>query len=138
MCGRYVYETPFNSVLRFFSCSSLSDRSFLVLSVHLRSGLPLFFTPSISITISLTYRAHIPLLFSMHAHTISSYFPALSWRIVIFFHSRCPSNYIIPYSVQLGDSTHPLKHVEQINTHYINANGLIMPRPLTMTKHCEK
>ena len=50
---------------------------------------------------------HIILLVSIQAHTISPYFPVLSW---IFSHIRCPSNYFIPISVQLGDSTQPSKH----------------------------
>ena len=47
---------------------------------------------------------HILLLISIHDHTTSNYFHALFWY---FSHLRYPSNYFIPYSVQLGNSAHP-------------------------------
>ncbi len=52
----------------------------------------------------------ILLLFSIHAHTTSTYF------LGYFSHFCCPSNSFIPYSVQLGDSTHPSQHP---NFHHI-------------------
>ena len=47
---------------------------------------------------------HILLLFSIHAHATSNYFHAL---FGYFCHLRYTSNSFIPYSVQLGNSTHP-------------------------------
>ena len=54
--------------------SSLSDKSLLMLCNHLHSELPLLLLPGI------TPCPHIILLFSVHAHTTSTYFPALSWK----------------------------------------------------------
>ena len=63
------------------SCASsldnyLTDKSSLMLSNHLLFGLPLFVSPGTSITVT-PVPTRILLLFSIHAHTTSTYFPAL-------------------------------------------------------------
>ena len=71
--------------------NSLSGKSFLMFLNHRRFGLPLLLShalPSPSLSCP-----HIHLLFSIHAHTTSTYFPALSWIFLPpsfslqFFHS---------------------------------------------------
>ena len=86
------------------SCASsldnyLSDKSFLVISNHLRFGLPLFLFPVISIAITL-----LPTYSSSLLNTLQ---PTFLHFLGYFSHLRCPSNSFIPNSVQLGDSTHP-------------------------------
>ena len=89
------YETPpFNSVLRDSSPDNyLSDKSFLMLSNHLRFDLPLLLFPgtTISITLLPTYSSS---RFNTGPYHLN--FIALS---LIFSHLRCPSNYFVPNSV---------------------------------------
>ena len=68
LCGVDVsYDTPpFSPVLRFLPGQSLSDKSFLMLSNHLRVGLPLLLFPGTSIPSLSCLRIHF--LFSIHAH----------------------------------------------------------------------
>ena len=61
------------------SDNRLSDKSFLMLSNHLRFGLTLLLFPGTSIPITLLPTYSSSLLFSKHAHTTSTYSPALSW-----------------------------------------------------------
>ena len=58
--------------------SSLSDKSFLMLSNHLRFGLPLLLFPGNSITITLCQ--YILLLFPIHAHMTSTYFYMCNYK----------------------------------------------------------
>ena len=79
--------------------NSFSDKSFPMVSIHLRFGLPLLLFPGTSIPIPL-----LPTYSSSLLNTCPYHFNLLSCT---FSHLRCPSNSFIPNSVQLGDSTHP-------------------------------
>ena len=59
--------------------NSLSDKSFLMLSNHLRFGFLTFSSPAHPSPSLSCPHSHTILLFSILAHTASTYFPALSW-----------------------------------------------------------
>ena len=90
------------------SCTSspdnpLSDKSFLMLSNHLRFGIPLLLFPGTSILITL-----LPTYSSSLLETCPYHFNLLSCTFFLYFSHFCrPSNSFIPNSVHLGDSTHP-------------------------------
>ena len=77
-----------------------SDKSFLMLSNHLRFGLPLLLFPGTTITISPIYSSLL--------NTCPYHFNPLSCAFLDISPTFKPYNYFIPNSVQLGDSTHPL------------------------------
>ena len=81
------------------SDNPLSDKSFLMLSNHLRIGLPLllFTGTSIPITLFPTYSRNMPIPLQ----------PTLLYFLGYFSHFCRHSNSFIPNSVHLGDSTHP-------------------------------
>ena len=96
LCGVDVsYETP-PSGLALPPLTIFSDKSFLMLSNHLRFGLPLFLSPGTSITITL-----LPTYSSSHLNTLQ---PTFLHFLGYFSHLRFPSNSFIPNSLQLGDS----------------------------------
>ena len=82
--------------------NSFSDKSFPMVSIHLRFGLPLLLFPGTSIPITLLPTSTF--VFSSQYHfNLLSFLHFLGY----FSHLRCPSNSFNPNSVQLGDSTHP-------------------------------
>ena len=85
--------------------NSLSDKSFLVLSNHLRFGLPLLLFPGTSTAITL-----LPSYSSSLLNTCPYYFNLLSCTFLDISPTFVASNSFIPYSVQIVDSTHPSYH----------------------------
>ena len=75
--GSLIVMPPFTGSCASSPDNSLSEKSFMMLSNHLRFGLPLILSlapPSPSL-----YCQHIPFLFSIQAHTTSTFIPVLSW-----------------------------------------------------------
>ena len=127
LCGVDVSnDTPlFNLILRF-----------LPWQFSLRQVVPDVIQPSPLRSSSRSFPRHLRRHHSLaHVFFFSSQYmpilrqPTFSHFLGHFSHLRCPSNYFIPYSIQVGDSTHPSEHSNFCHIQYPTSSLVLSSLP---------